>query len=82
MLTHGRTDRHEVGNSYLDENDILHLSCRSQSNISDILNLFEISVKAMVDDWRSEPKVQPLFYGLLGLFHLSGIQKIFSTYGY
>jgi len=35
------------------------------SNITDILQIFEQHLQTMADGWRSEPKVQPLFYGLL-----------------
>ena len=36
-----------------------------RSNITDILQIFEQHLQTMADGWRSEPKVQPLFYGLL-----------------
>ena len=37
------------------------------------MQLFEQSVQQMVDGWRSEPRVEPIFYGLLVTLYASMI---------
>ena len=53
--------------------DIFFSYRSNETHTTSLVQLFELSVQQMVDGWRSEPRVEPMFYGLLVALYASMI---------